>query len=187
MPKLKALLIAGVMLAAPGMALAQRVEPPKWTYIEAGYLDFNPDEIDSDNGFFAGGSLQIFKQFHIVAEYDDIGDFTFWNAGGGWHGLFGDRADLFGQIVWANISIDDNDVDEDGYKLQGGVRWKVVKWLEVLGQANRLDYGGDVGSDTTFEIGGLFLFLNDRLGAGVRYETGDADTTRVFARFNFGK
>lgn len=185
MPKPRALLIAALLLVVPGLALAQ-AEAPKWTYVEAGYIDFDPDEGLSDDGFFAGGSLRIFKHFHLVAEYDDVGDYTFWNAGGGWHGLLGDKADLFGQIVWANVDIDDSDVSEDGYDLQAGFRWKIVKWFELLGQVNWVDYGGDVGDDTTVEVGGLFLFANDHFGAGARYETGDADTARVFARFSFG-
>lgn len=71
--------------------------------------------------------------------------------------------------------------------MQAGVRWKIVKWFELLGQANWVDYGGDIDSDTTFEVGGLFLFAKDRLGVGARYETGDSDTARAYFRFNFGR
>ena len=53
--------------------------------------------------------------------------------------------------------------------------------------ATRRDDYGDAGDDTTFEVGGLFLFLKDRMGVGARYETGDADTARAYFRFNFGK
>lgn len=186
MPKLKFLLTAAVLLVVPGWAMAQ-TGAPKWTYVEGGIIDFDPDEGPSDDGGFVGGSLKLFKHFHVVAEYDDVGDYTFWNAGGGWHGLLGDKADLFGQIVWANVQVDDNDIDEDGYDIQAGVRWKLVKWFELLGQVNWVDYGGDVGDDTQFEVGGLFTFANDHLGAGARYEIGDANTARAFFRFSFGK
>jgi len=186
MSRLKALLIAAALMVVPGLALAQS-EGPKWGYVEGGFIDFDPDEGLSDDGFFVGGSVPIFKHFHIVAEYDDVGDYTFWNAGGGWHGLLGEKADLFGQITWTNIEVEDGDVDEDGTDLAAGVRWKVIDWLEVLGQVNWVDYGGDVGDDTTVEVGGLFLFADDRFGAGARYEIGDANTARVFFRFNFGK
>jgi hypothetical protein len=187
MTRIKALLFAAAMLIAPGVALAQG-ESPRWSYVEGGFIDFDPDEGLSDDGWYAGASFRIFKHFHIVGEYQDVGDYTFWNAGGGWHGLLGEPADLFGQILWTNVEIDDGDVDEDGYDLQAGVRWKLAKWLELSGQVNWVDYGGDVGDDTTFEVGGLFSFLNDRMGVGARFETGgDADTARVYYRFHFGK
>jgi hypothetical protein len=185
MSKVRVVLVLAAVLLVPGMAMAQG-ESPKWSYVEGGFIDFDPDEGLSDDGWFAGGSMQIFKNFHLVAEYQDIGEYTFWNAGGGWHGLLGEKADLFGQIMWANVESEDSDVDEDGYNLEAGVRWKIVKWFELRGQVNWLDYG-DAGDDTTVEFAGLFTFLNDRIGVGGSYETGDADTARAYFRFNFGK
>ena len=187
MSRIKSLLVLVALLLAPTLARAQ-AEPPKWSYIQAGWMDFDPDGGLSDDGVFAGGSLKLFKMFHIVAEYDDIGDYTFWNAGFGWHGLLGDKADLFAQAVWANVEIDGTDIDEDGYELQAGFRWKIIQWFELKAQANFVDYGGDVGDDTTGEVGALFCFLKDRIGVGAEWEGGgDADTARAFFRFNFGK
>ena len=108
MHRMKILLLLAASLMAPGLALAQ-AEPPKWGYIEAGFIEFSPDEGSSDNGAFAGASFGLGKNFHIVAEYDDVGDYTFWSAGAGWHGLFGDKADLYAQAVWANVDIDAGD------------------------------------------------------------------------------
>src|SRR5262245_52266834 len=99
MSKLRVVLVLSAVLMAPGLARAQG-DAPKWGYVEAGYIDLDPDEGLSDDGWFAGGSMQLFKMFHLVAEYDAVGDYTFWNAGGGWHGLLGKKADLFGQIMW---------------------------------------------------------------------------------------
>jgi hypothetical protein len=184
--KMKCVLVLFLVLLAPGVALAQN-EAPKWSYIEGGWIDFSPDEGDSGDGWFAGGSMKLFKNFHLVAEYDDINGYTFWDAGGGWHGLLGEKADLFAQVVWSNIKIDEGDVDESGAEVQGGFRWKIIKWFELRGQVNWVDYGGDLGDDTTGEVGALFTFINDRVGVGVDWETGDANTTRAFFRFNFGK
>ena len=187
MSRIKPLLVLVAFLMAPGLALAQK-EAPKWGYIEAGYIDFNPDEGLDDNGAFAGASFGLGKHFHIVAEYDDVGDYTFWNAGGGWHGLFGEPADLYAQAVWANVDIDEGDISEDGYEVQAGVRWKLIKWFELKLQANWVDYGGDVGDDTTGEVGALFTFLKDKMGVGADWAGGgDADTARAFFRFNFGR
>ncbi len=181
------LICAALMLTVSGLAFSQD-EGPRWGYIEAGYIDFEPEEVDSDDGgfdgssedgAFAGGSMKIFKMFHIVAEYSDVGDFNFWNAGFGWHGLLGPKADLYGTAVW-------NDYDEDdGVSFDAGVRWNVLKWLEVNGQGRWIDL--DVGgSDVLFRVGGMALILKGRLGFGANWETGDSDTVRAFARFNFG-
>ena len=95
--------LAMIVLCVSSLALAQEKEPPKWSYIEAGWIDFSPDanpspaspSSSSSDGWYAGGSAGLFKMFHIYAEYDDVGDYTFWNAGFGWHGLLGDPADLY--------------------------------------------------------------------------------------------
>ena len=71
---------------------------------------------------------------------------------------------------------------------EGGLRWKLIRWFELKLQANYSDYGGDVGSDTTGEVGALFVFFKDRIGLGADWAGGgDADTTRAFVRFNFGR
>lgn len=184
MAQFRVVLALAAILMAPGLVMAQG-ESPKWSYVEAGYIDFDPESGISDDGWFAGGSVKIFEHFHLLAEYQDIGDYTFWNAGGGWHGLLGDEADIFAQILWANVEVDGSNVDEDGYDLEAGLRWKLIQWLELRGQVNWHDYG-DAGDDTTVEAGVLFTFLNDRIGVGASYETGDADTARAFFRFNFG-
>ena len=178
-------LVLAVMLIVPALALAQG-ESPRWSYVEGGFIDFDPDDGPSDDGWFAGGSVGIFKNFQLIAEYQDIGEYTFWNAGGGWHGLLGEQADLFGQVRWTNVEIDEDDIDEDGYDIEAGVRWKIATWFELNGQVNWVDYG-DAGDDTTVEVGAIFSFLEDRMGVGAEYETGDADSARLFFRFNFGK
>ena len=185
MPKMKNLVVAIVMLLAPGLALAQ-VTGPKWSYIEAGYIDFNPDNGASDDGFFAGGSLGLLGNFHVVVDYQGLGNYAFWNAGAGWHGLLGEKADLFAQIRWSRVEFDEDDVDYDGYDLQGGVRWKLLQWLEVNGQLNWVDYG-DGGDNVSGEAGALGLFLNERIGLGAKYEAGDDSRARLFLRFNFGR
>ena len=130
MSRMKYVLVLVAALLAPSLVLAQG-ESPKWGYIEAGYTDFNPDEGSSDDGWFAGGSMNLFKHFHLVAEYNDVGGYTFWNAGGGWHGLLGEKADLFAQVMWANIEVEDSDIDVDVAKgavtLKGTVKTEAAK------------------------------------------------------------
>lgn len=190
MAKTKCLLAMVALLAAVGTVSAQEAAP-QWGYIEAGYIDFSPDELDSDDGFFAGGSIPIFKMFHIVAEYDEVGDFSFWDAGFGWHGLFGDPLDLFAEVRWTDIEFDDGDGDDfdfsdDGYRISGGLRWMLGERFELKGTVTQIELD-QADSDTTFEAEGLFFLMENRLGLGASYETGDSDTLRAFARWNFGR
>jgi len=175
-----------VLLAGFGTASAQ--EAPRWGYVEGGFIDFDPDAGVSDDGVFAGVSFSFLKMIHLTAEYDDVGDYSFWNAGGGWHGLLGEPGDLFAEVTWYDVSVDTgtNDADDNGYKLDGGIRWMLGERFEVKGTVARYDLD-EGGNDTTFEAEGLFFLLGNKLGLGASYETGDADTLRAFARWNFGR
>jgi len=177
------------ILCVSGLAMAQDKEPPKWTYVQAGFVDFNPDEGPKDDGWFAGGSIGFLKMIHVFAEYDGIGDTTFWNAGAGWHGLLGDPADVYAQVEWNDVKVDvpGGDVSDNGYEVAAGVRWKFLKWLEGMGEVNWSDFD-EAGSDVGGKVGVLFTFLGDKLGAGASYEViNNADQLRVFARWNFGR
>jgi hypothetical protein len=183
MSSTKSLLAIAALLAATGTVSAQ--EAPKWSYIEAGWVDFSPDVGESDNGGFAGGSIGIFDSFHILAESNWIGDYTLWNAGIGWHGLFGDPLDLFAEITWQNVDWDSgsNDFSDDGAKYSAGLRWLLGKRFELKATGSWVDLDE---SDTTWEAEGLFFLMDNRLGLGASWEMGDADTAHFFARWNFG-
>ena len=186
MTRTKWLLALVAVLAVAGTVSAQ--ESPKWGYVEAGFIDFDPDEGVSDDGFFAGASFPIFKMFHLLAEYDQVGDYSFCNAGVGVHGMLGDKADLFAEATWQDIEVDTDggSVSDDGYEVAGGIRWMLGDRFEVKGTVNYVDFS-DGGDDTTFEGEGVFFLMENKLGLGASYETGDADTLRAFARWNFGK
>jgi len=189
------IVLAVMVLCVSHWALAASgdKEGPKWSYVQAGYMDFNPDNGLSDNGWYAGGSAGI-AMFHVFAEYDDIGNYTFWNAGFGWHGLLGEPADLYFQAQWNDVSDDSNvNVDNNGYEVSGGVRWKILKWLEVKGQANWADYSNPISSNNSSsewsgDVGVLFSVLNDRLGFGADYLlAGNSDSIRGYVRWSFGR
>jgi hypothetical protein len=197
------LVMAVMVLGVSQWALAADSDKggPKWSYVEAGYMDFNPDAPGtvSEDGWYAGGSAKI-AMFHVFAEYDDIGNYTTWNAGFGWHGLLGEPADLYFQAQWNDVKVDTSNnpsISDDGYEISGGVRWKILKWLEVKGQANWSDYSNS--DEWSGEVGVLFSILNDRLGFGVDYEYADSNsdplavvpdgsnqTLRGYVRWSFG-
>jgi hypothetical protein len=148
-------------------------------------MDFNPEGGVSDDGWYAGGSSKI-AMFHFFAEYDDVGNYTFWNAGLGWHGLLGKPADLYFQAQYNGIETDAANVsDHDGYEVSGGVRWKIFNWLEVKGQLNWADYG-DAGEVWSGDAGVLFSVFKDRLGFGADVIVAEnANTVRGYIRWSF--
>ena len=174
---LRAMLVLTVALAGVGATLAQA---PGWKYVEGGFTSINPDGADSVDGWFAGGMWEFgsTQKFHAFAEIGEVDDDRNWSAGGGWHGLLGDAADLVAEAAFV-------DLDEvDGFRVTGGVRWMVLERLELNGFLNYSDL--DTFDQTSLEVGGVFDFTR-RFGVGASYDHGDDfDTTRGFVRYNFG-
>jgi len=186
MSKSKFALVLFAILMVPCICLAG--EGPHWTFVEVGYIDFDPDSGLSDDGSYGEGSLGIFGNFHLVAEYDAVGDYTLWSAGGGWHGLLGEKGDLFAEVLWNDVDFDSStsNFSDDGYEVSAGIRWNLLKWLELKGAVNQLDLDQG-GNDTSFEVEAMVSVLKGRLGFGTNYESGDVDTVKVFGRFSFGR
>ncbi|MCP3980220.1 MAG: hypothetical protein GY716_13020 [bacterium] len=175
-------------LAFSGAAFAEGIN---WTYIEAGYNNVDLDDLDDDgDGWFAGGKFAIGDSYHITARYDDNttddtdADLSTWHLGAGWHGLFGDGADLFGEVAYVDREF--GDFDGSGWFGRAGVRWRPISLLEVGAGARWEDLGGDIDdSDTIWEANALIYVW--KLGIGLSYETQDeVDTYNGFVRFNFG-
>ena len=177
-------LLVTIALLAAGSVSAQ--EPPKWTYAEGGFTNFDPGQGDSGSGGFAGGSFEILEMIHLIGEYNFAGDYSIWEVGGGWHGLLGDPLDIFGQITFTDVAFDSglNEESDSGAKVAGGVRWTLGKQFEVKGTASWADLDA---FDVSFEAEGLWFLMQNRLGLGASFELGDADQVRLFARWNFGK
>ncbi len=183
MSKTKCLLATIALLVAAGTVSAQ--VKPSWSYIEAGWLDFDPDSGVSDNGGFAGGSIGIFNNFHLLAEYDWVGDYSLWNAGVGWHGLLGDPLDLFAEVTWRDVEFDSSteDFSDSGASYAAGIRWMLGQRFELKGKASWTDFDE---SDAEYGADALFFLMENRLGLGASWVIGDADTLRLFVRWNFG-
>jgi hypothetical protein len=190
MSNTKWLLSIVALLATTGSVFAQGAkgaqEAPQWTYVEGGFSSFNPGNGSADSGGFVGGSMGIFKSFHLIGQYDWNGDYSIWEVGGGWHGLFGESLDMFAQATWQDVAFDSglNDSSDSGARIAGGVRWILGKRFEIKGTASWVDV---VDSDVTFKAEGLWFLMQNRLGLGVSWEIGNSDTGHVFARWNFGQ
>ena len=168
-----------VIALASGAAMAQE---PNYNLIDAGWWNFNPDGSSSEDGWFLGGGFELKSKkarFHLGAEIGQLGSSTTWEIGGGWHGLLGKRADLVANGSWVDLDV------EDGFKVSIGVRWMLLRRLELNGFLNYANL--DFSNTSSAEINGIWVFAR-RWGVGGGYLQGDDRArARAFVRFNFGK
>jgi hypothetical protein len=159
---------------------AVHAQTVSWNYAEGGWGTVDPDGGSREDGWFVGGSGALGKvPIHIFGEYSDFGQLEIWQAGAGWHGLLGERADLF-----ADGAFYDTDVD-NGFRIRFGVRWMVTKRFELNGNLAWTDL--DLSDNASAAVNVIFD-VTKRFGVGGGIEWGDEFSTgRVFARFNFGK
>jgi len=153
-------------------------DDPRYEFLDAGWVFDDPDEGDSENGWFGGGSFGT-RRFHFFGEYRDPGRFEIWEVGGGWHGLLGRSADLIAEAAYVDADFD------EGYRASGGIRWMIADDFEINGYYNHIDIGD-------FENDGFSLGAHREFGrhfaVGGQYEFGDeADTARIFGRLYFRK
>jgi hypothetical protein len=164
-------------------------DAPAWTYVEGGYLNVDPDNFSgSGDNWFAGGSLDFLKHFHVSGryingDYADNADLKAWTFAAGWHGALGEKADIVGELTWSDSDIDN--VSDSGKGLTAGVRWRMIKLFELDGFAHWTDYQ-DAGSQDSYEARGMFYIW--RLAFGAAWETSsEANQYNAFVRFNFGR
>ena len=168
------LVIAIVFLA--GAVHAQTVN---WKYVEGGYGSVDPDWGSRESGWFVGGAFDLNKiPIHFIADFGNFGKLDTWQVGGGWHGLLGERADLFADGTFYDVDVD------DGFKIRFGVRWMVAKRIEVNGNLAWTEL--DLSDAKTIAANAIFDF-SKRFGVGGGLEYGDNfKMYRGFVRFNFG-
>ena len=170
--------LCAILLTLLGAVTTASAEELRYGYVEGGWAREDIDELDKEDGYFAGGSFSL-RRFFFFGEWRDPGEFEVWEAGAGWAGLFGDKFDL---VIKASYI--DYDFDE-GYHAAGGVRWLLLDDLEVNAFYHHVD-AGDFENDSV-SVGGLWEFLG-RMAVGGEYQFGDeADTARAFLRVYFKK
>ena len=186
-----ALAFACAAALLPAAAFARSDEEPNYRYVEGGYLNINTDDFDkSGDNAFVGGAWG-WKRIHVIGFWtggDAAPDVTqdYYRVGVGWHGLLGDKADVVAEAYYVKQTIDPPgpSIDDEGYRVTGGVRWVPFKLLELDGFANYNDVTDK--SDTSWEARAIINIW--RLGFGADYEKFDnSDQWNAFVRFNFGR
>jgi hypothetical protein len=182
------------VLMLSGSAVVSAADGPGWTYVEAGYLGVDVDNLQgTGNNWFAGGAFG-WKSIHLIGQYSngdaaDNVERTDWRLGVGWHGLLGEKADLLAEVAWVDTEWKDKTaggfgaISDDGYRLTVGARWRPIGLFEADGFVHYTDYDRG-GSDTSYEIRAIINIWKVGIGAG--YEVLDnASQYNAFARFTF--
>lgn len=177
------LVLAIVPLAAMADAPHYSFGQIQYGWIEDGSVDGNTYGV----GVLFGGEIFQVGTAYNRLEYDlQVTDITVneWTLAGGLHGLLGETADLVGNIGYFDLG---GDADENGWFLDGGVRWMVVPALELNGFITHYE-PSDSDSDQVLSLSAIAMVKT--FGIGISWATAndaDSEQWRVFLRFNFGE
>lgn len=201
----KSIVLAALLAAAPFAAVAGA---PSYTYVEAGYVRTDIDEIGDGDGAGINGSVALNDMFHLFGGYsaqqgEDLGvdvDLDQFRAGVGFRHPISDRADLLVRAAYerqeaeASATIDGEDLrstaESDGFSIETGYRGYLFEHLDawaLVGYAKvqNADFNGasvDTDGSDTDEVYG-------RLGAQLQFNPNwglvgegmfSSDVTQVF-------
>lgn len=206
MANVRALSLVQVALLAIALAgPASAHEAPRYTWLQAGYVDIEFDDVDGlaldGDGISVAGSVALSETVHVFAdrldgdidvEGDGLGglraDYTAVTAGIGFRFPVSDTVDVLARLAWvgAEVEVLDVDEEEDGHAISAGVRAMVTSRLEVNGFITRTDFGGGFGSETSVAAGAVYA-VTPRLSAVAGVSLSD-DVTEysVGLRLHFG-
>ena len=186
-----------LILALSASASAQNFD---YSYLTLGYANTDFDALDADgDGFTLGGSYAFTNKIHGFANYQaaDLDssfvagsvDATRINAGVGYNTVMSDKLDLFARLSYEYIDLDAGagiSADDSGLGFGVGLRFAASPQLELDAGIKYVDYG-DIGDDTSLQVGGLYDFT-DTFSLGLAVETSDDVTTVALSgRFYFGQ
>lgn len=184
-------------LAALGLTgTAFAADNLSYSYVEAGYLNSDYDDLDVDaDGFGLQGSWGFTPNLHGFASFatqeaDDFdADLDQFEVGIGGNWALSDKLDVIATVSYVDVELDGPgrfNADDNGFALGGALRGRVTDALELRGgiKYTELDEGGD---DTALNLGARYYFTPMfALGADVSFSD-DVTTWVLGARLDFGK
>jgi hypothetical protein len=181
------MLLASAALV-PGLALAQD-SGMSYTFVEAGWLEVDPDGGAKVDGWQLNGSLALADMWHVNAQFAQIdSDLDIYRVGGGMHYGLNQSLDLVGQVSWVRA---DAGSSADGFGMTALLRGKLTRSFELEGGVDYVDLGSDGGGDATRFVGAGRYFFTPAFAAGLNVSIGDylggidANTYGVDFRYNF--
>lgn len=159
------LLLAWVLVTVPAWAGSG----PSYTYLEVGYTYLDPDDFASADGPGGGGSIALFPNVHLTADYDRV------TGGGakahltrvavGFNSYIDHRSDFIARVGYFRSEAG---TTNDGFLVEAGARAIFFSWLELNTFVTYIDDSA-FGDEISLAIGSVFQFTN-RLGLSLRAE-----------------
>jgi hypothetical protein len=187
-------LLAATLAFAPMLA---RAEGPSYSFLEAGYVVTDIDDVDEEfDGFLIRGSFEFVENWFLYARYLDQSaevfdiDFDATQAalGVGYAFPLTEAMDLYGKLGYTEVELGafDAELDDDGYEVSVGLRGSLMEQLELEGALNYVDLS-DSGDDTSFGLAARWYFM-PQFALGIEGEFGDdANSYGVGVRWEFGR
>jgi hypothetical protein len=161
------------------LLLPAAVQAHDYTYLEGGFLNRDNGRAD-DSGLRIAGSADVAPQVALIGEYADTGDFEQFSAGAIFHAPIQRDLDWF---AGATIEFADaGPVDDTGFGLRGGVRWRFAKAFELSPEIRHVELF-DSG-DTSLRLAGLFR-VAPQLDVQAALQGGDDDRFEAGVRYSF--
>lgn len=186
--------------AALGAPLAATAQELSYNYVEAGYVQVEPDDADVDyDGFRAKASGRIADQVYLFASYGELESDEFAGgataeqevitAGLGYRIPVAPVTDITAEAAFVSVdfSVDGplggGSDDDTGFGLGLGLRHLFTPYVEGAVNVDYVDVFDE--DETTLTLSGLF-HLTPALSLGAGYSiSDDADGWTVGGRFNF--
>jgi Ax21 family sulfation-dependent quorum factor len=150
----KSALLLALALASPFAAPAAELS---YTYLEAGYLRVDPDNVGSENGFAIRGSGALNENFHVFGAYENVDvssiDIDSWRLGLGYNYNMGGSTDLYARFAYEKIDVEF--FDDNGWSAEVGVRGALSDNFEGYAGLRYTKFDDD---DTSGVIGGQYKF-----------------------------
>jgi len=185
----------GVLFAAAALALPMAAQAEfDYTYLEAGYQRFNPDNFSEDaDGLGIRGSAGLSRNLNITGEWSRVdfnnssADLETWAVGLGLHAPINPQVDVVGNISYIENTVDLGGglggfaIDDNGYRADVGLRGQITPAFELDGGIRYVDIEDN---NTSGYLRGLIGSSQIRLLLEV--ESGDnGDQFLIGGRYDF--
>lgn len=162
--------------------------------ISYNHADLTFNSYDDADGYTIGGSFEFYDNAYAIGQLsnftlDNINiDYAGLQLGVGYHYEIAPSTDVLAELSFLNLDIDGGNgisIDDSGYILAFGLRKMLMPNVEFLGKIEYVDIFE--GSETDFEIGGMYYFEN-QFALGLSYETNgnnDLDGLILRGRYRF--
>jgi Ax21 family sulfation-dependent quorum factor len=142
---MKRSVLALALMAAIPFAQASELS---YSYLEGGYVNFDPKGFSSQNGWGLRGSAALSDNFHVFGGYDRVRlrvgplreNVDLWRLGLGYNLSISDMSDLVARVAYEDLDGD------DGWSVEVGLRAALAPSFEGfigLGYADSSDFSGE--------------------------------------------